>query len=110
MLEIRSRSMERMLHPTAQPYSEQWNGGIQREIFKGGVLSVDYVHNSTLKIAQQIDVNHVGAARTLNTTAAMNAIAATTAAKHCAGGASSAAITCAIAAGATIVDLSLIHI
>jgi hypothetical protein len=92
--------------PYRTPYSEQWNGGIQREIFKGGVLSVDYVHNSTLKIAQQIDVNHVGAARTLNTAAATNAIAATTSSFHCAGGASSAAITCAIAAGATIVDFA----
>ena len=41
------------------------------------VLSVDYVHNSTLKVAQPIDMNHVGAARTLNTTAATNAIKAT---------------------------------
>jgi hypothetical protein len=63
--------------PYRTPYSEQWNAGIQREILKGSVLSVDYVHNSTLKIAQQIDVNHVGAARTLNKTAAQNAIAAT---------------------------------
>ena len=56
--------------PYRTPYSEQWNGGIQREIFKGGILSVDYVHNSTLKIVQEIDVNHVGAARNLNTAAA----------------------------------------
>jgi hypothetical protein len=59
------------------PYSEQWNGGIQREIFKGGVLSVDYLHSSTLKIGQVIDVNHVGAARYLNTAAAKAAVAAT---------------------------------
>jgi hypothetical protein len=92
--------------PYRTPYSEQWNGGIQREIFKGGVLSVDYVHNSTLKIAQQIDVNHVGAARFLNTTAAQNAITKTTTKLGCAGGASSAAITCAIANGASIADFA----
>lgn len=63
--------------PYRTPYSEQWNAGVQREIFKGAVLSVDYVHNSTLKIIQQVDVNHVGAARFLNKAAAQNAIAAT---------------------------------
>ena len=59
------------------PYSEQWNGGVQRELFKGGVLSVDYLHSSTLKIGQVIDVNHVGAARFLNATAAKSAVATT---------------------------------
>jgi hypothetical protein len=66
--------------PFRTPYSEQWNAGIQRELFTGTILSVDYVHNSTLKIAQPIDVNHVGAARTLNTAAAQHAISATLAA------------------------------
>jgi hypothetical protein len=62
------------------PYSQQWNAGIQREIFKGGVLSADYIHNSTIKISQWIDQNHVGAARYLNAAAAKNAVAATLAA------------------------------
>ncbi len=66
--------------PYRTPYSEQWNFGLQREIFTGAVLSADYVHNSTLKIAQEVDVNHIGAARFLNATAAKNAIAATLAA------------------------------
>ncbi len=92
--------------PYRTPYSEQWNGGIQREIFKGGILSVDYVHNSTLKIVQEIDVNHVGAARYLNTAAARNAIATTTSGFGCAGGSTSAAITCAIGAGASILDFA----
>jgi len=83
--------------PYVSPYSIQFNGGIQRELLKGVVLSADYVHNATLKIPITQDVNHVGAARTLNTTAAQNAIAATTAAFGCSGGASSAAINCAIA-------------
>lgn len=89
--------------PYRTPYSEQWNFGIQRELFKGGVLSADYVHNSTLKIAQEIDVNHVGAARYLNPTAARNAIAATVAAyPTCPQGFGAASINCAISNGATI--------
>jgi hypothetical protein len=91
--------------PYRTPYSEQWNGGIQREIFKGSTLEADYVHNSTLKISQQIDVNHVGAARTLNATAARNAIAVTAAAAGCPT-AGSAAIDCVIAAGGSIVDFA----
>ncbi len=89
--------------PYRTPYSEQWNFGLQREVFRGAVLSVDYVHNSTLKIAQNLDVNHLGAARFLNRTAAVNAIAATVA-KYptCPQGAGSGSIDCAIAHGATI--------
>ena len=92
--------------PYKSPYSIQFNGGIQRELTKGLVLSVDYVHNATLKIPISQDVNHSGAARTLNVKAAQNAIAATTAKFHCAGGSSSAAITCAIGAGAQITDFA----
>ena len=88
--------------PYKTPYSIQFNGGVQREVAKGVIVSVDYVHNGTLKIPLTQDVNHDGAARTLNTAAAQNAIAATTAAFKCAGGSSAAAITCAIGAGATI--------
>jgi hypothetical protein len=83
--------------PYVSPYSIQFNGGIQRELAKGLILSADYVHNATLKIPISQDVNHNGAARTLNVAAAQNAIAATTAAFGCAGGYSQAAITCAIA-------------
>lgn len=75
------------------PYSEQWNGGVQRELFHGAVLSVDYVHNSTLKIGQSLDVNHVGAARYFNKTAAQNAVAATLA--YC----NAASVAAAIAPG-----------
>ena len=63
--------------PYKTPYSIQFNGGIQQELTKGLILSVDYVHNATIKIPLSQDVNHVGAARTLNTTAAQNAIANT---------------------------------
>jgi hypothetical protein len=63
--------------PYVSPYSIQFNGGIQREIARGLILSADYVHNATLKIPLSQDVNHNGAARTLNTAAAQNAIANT---------------------------------
>lgn len=63
--------------PYKTPYSIQINGGIQREIAKGTILSVDYVHNATLKLPVIIDKNHVGAARFLNVTAAQASIAAT---------------------------------
>jgi hypothetical protein len=92
--------------PYRTPYSQQWNFGIQREIFKGATITANYAHNSTIKIAQLIDVNHVGAARFLNTTAAKNAIAATTAKFKCTGGSSAAAINCAITAGAQITDFA----
>ena len=59
-----------------QPYSEQWNFGTQRELFKGAVLSVDYIHNTALKIGQTIDLNHNGAARNFRQASAVAAIAA----------------------------------
>ncbi len=94
--------------PYRTPYSEQWNGGIQREIFKGSIIEVDYVHNSTLKIAQQIDVNHVGAARTLNVAAATNAIRTTAASIGACGSASLAgSINCVINNGGTIADFAV---
>ncbi|MGA3035389.1 MAG: carboxypeptidase regulatory-like domain-containing protein [Terracidiphilus sp.] len=57
------------------PYSIQLNGGVQHQFAEGLMLSADYVHNAILKVPSSIDVNHDGAARTLNTTAAANAIA-----------------------------------
>jgi hypothetical protein len=92
--------------PYRTPYSEQWNGGIQRELFHGTVLSVDYIHNSTLKVGQTVDMNRVGAARYLDQAAARAAIAATTSGYNCAGGSSAAAINCAIIAGATLGDFA----
>ncbi len=80
------------------PYSLQWNFGLQREVRTGLVISADYVHSATLKIQQTIDMNHVGAARYLNTAAAQNAIAATLSANGW------ASIDDAIANGATIDD------
>ncbi|HEU4636313.1 MAG TPA: TonB-dependent receptor, partial [Edaphobacter sp.] len=93
--------------PYRTPYSLQWNGGIQREIIKGGILSVDYVHNQTIKIAQQVDVNHVGAARTLNKANASAAIADTANGfTGCEGMTGSSAINCVINKGGTIADFA----
>ncbi len=82
--------------------SIQINIGMQRQVWKGAVFTADYVRNVGEHFQQAIDVNHDGAASTLNTAAAQNAIATTTAQMGCTGGYSSAAIDCAIAAGATI--------
>ncbi len=57
-----------------QPLSEQWNFGVQREVFKGAVISADYIHNMTWRIGQTIDLNHQGAARNFNPTYALAAI------------------------------------
>ncbi|MBS1813794.1 MAG: TonB-dependent receptor [Acidobacteria bacterium] len=88
-----------------QPYSMQWNFGIQRELAKGIIISADYVHNSMLHFIQQIDVNRNGAARYLNTTAATNAISKTNGSyAGCGATATAASTNCAIAAGARIAN------
>jgi hypothetical protein len=101
--------------PYLAPYSIQINGGIQHEIKPGLLFSADYVHNATIKIPISIDVNHDGAARTLNTAAAQNAILKTLAPNAqaqyagyptCPQAATAAAINCAIANGATIQDFA----
>ena len=56
--------------------SIQMNIGVQREVWKNAVFSADYIRNVGEHFQQAIDVNHVGDARFLNTTAAQNAIAA----------------------------------
>ncbi|MBW4028936.1 MAG: TonB-dependent receptor [Acidobacteria bacterium] len=93
--------------PYNVPYSIQYNGGFQREITPGLLISADYVHNSTLRIPLTQDVNHNGAARTLNTAAAQNAILNTMAAyPTCPQSSSQAAILCAIQNGATIANFA----
>lgn len=57
-----------------QPYSLQWNFGVQRELWKGAVISADYVHNSSMRIGQTIDINHIGAARTFKSAYGLYAI------------------------------------
>ncbi len=57
--------------------SVQINIGVQRELWSGGIFTADYIRNVGEHFMQSIDKNHVGDVRTLNTTAATNAIAAT---------------------------------
>ena len=80
--------------------SLQMNIGLQREVWKGGILSADYIRNVGTHFMQQIDENHVGDARYLNLDAANAAIAATLAEF----GANT--IDDAIAAGAMIGDFA----
>jgi hypothetical protein len=80
------------------PFSEQMNIGIQRELHRGTVLTVDYVRNVGLHSLLAHDLNHVGDARYLNVNAAAAAISATNQSFNC------ATINCAIGKGATIVD------
>ena len=62
---------------TARSY--QMNIGFQRELTKGGVLTVDYLRNIGLHFQVGIDVNHVGDSRYLEMNAALNAIGSTVA-------------------------------
>ena len=81
------------------PRSVQMNFGIQRELARGTVLSVDFVRNVQTHFLLGVDTNHVGDARFLNLAAALNAIATTNANFPGCAGTNSAAINCAIAAG-----------
>ncbi len=63
---------------TARSY--QMNIGIERQLAKNGVLTVDYLRNIGLHFQVGLDVNHVGDSRYLNVAAANNAIANTLAA------------------------------
>lgn len=80
------------------PYSTQFNFGVQQQITNTLFVSADYVHNTNIHNILVHDANIVGAASTLNTTAARNAIAATEAAFGC------ATVACTISNGATISD------
>ena len=57
--------------------SYQFNIGMQHEIWKGGVLTADYIRNVSTRFMLTIDQNHVGDARFLNAQAGTNAINAT---------------------------------
>jgi hypothetical protein len=87
-----------------RPYGIMMNLGIQREIKPGLVLTVDFVRNRGVHFNQVTDLNRVGAANTLNVGVARDAIIAANDAFGCGASATAAAINCAIAAGASIVD------
>jgi hypothetical protein len=57
--------------------SYQFNVGMQHEIWKGGVLTADYIRNVSTRFMLTIDQNHVGDARFLDVNAANTAIAKT---------------------------------
>jgi hypothetical protein len=88
------------------PRSVQMNIGVQREIRRGTVLTVDFLRNVSTHNFLLVDTNHVGDSRFFNLAAAQNAIALTTAGFGCAGGFSSGAINCAITNGAHMTDFA----
>jgi Carboxypeptidase regulatory-like domain len=88
------------------PRSLQINLGVQHELRKGMVLTIDLLRNVETHTLIAIDTNHVGDARFFNLTAARNAVALTTAQFNCAGGFTGAAISCAIANGAKMADFA----
>ena len=88
------------------PRSLQINIGVQRQLGRNGVLTVDYLRNISTHTLLGIDVNHVGDASFLNAPNALAAINATGATYGCApaaaaGSASQAEVDCVLAANAT---------
>ncbi len=80
--------------------SIQINIGVQRELWKGGIFTGDYIRNVGEHFQQPIDKNHVGDANLLNLKAATNAINATLTSFE------ANSIDEAIANGATISDFA----
>ncbi len=78
------------------PYSTQINVGIQQQLKRTLFLSVDYVHNTNIHNVLVHDANLVGAAETLDVSAAQAAITKTENSVGCAN------VACAIGAGLTI--------
>lgn len=86
------------------PRSVQMNIGVQREIHRGTVVTVDFLRNVSTHNFLLVDTNRVGAASTFRLGAAQTAISATNNAFGCGTGFDQASITCAINAGALITD------
>jgi hypothetical protein len=87
------------------PRSVQINIGIQREIRRGMVFTVDYLRNVSTHDLLSIDTNHVGDARFLNLAAAQAAIATTNGSfAGCSAGFDQASTQCAITKGATLAN------
>ena len=59
------------------PRSVQMNVGVQRQIWRGGVVSADYLRNVATHYGLGQDINHVGDTRYFNLSAAQAAIAST---------------------------------
>lgn len=84
------------------PRSVQMNIGVQKQVRRGSVLTVDFVRNVATHNLLSIDTNHVGDFRTLNVLNAQAAISATNASFGCGSGFDEGSIACAIRSGATI--------
>ncbi|MBV9342551.1 MAG: TonB-dependent receptor [Acidobacteria bacterium] len=82
------------------PRSVQMNIGVQHEIRRGTMASVDFLRNVSTHNFLILDTNHVGDARFFNKAAAQAAIAATNTQFGCAD------INCDISAGARITDFA----
>ena len=90
-----------MLDPNyVSPRSVQMNLGVQRELRRGMVASVDFLRNVSTHNFLILDTNHVGDARFFNKAAAQAAITATNAKFGCTD------VNCDIAAGAHIADFA----
>lgn len=88
------------------PRSVEMNAGLQKQIGRSTVLSVDYVRNVGTHFLLGVDTNRVGDAGFLDVGAAQRAVAATAAGYGCGGGYNEAAIQCALANGATIINFA----
>jgi hypothetical protein len=86
------------------PRSLQMNAGLQREIRKGMVLTVDYLRNIETHTLIAVDTNRVGAASTFNLGNAMAAVNTTNQQFLGCNQIGQAGVECAIKAGATIGD------
>ncbi|MGA8153407.1 MAG: carboxypeptidase regulatory-like domain-containing protein [Terriglobales bacterium] len=84
------------------PRSVQMNFGLQHELRKGMVFTMDYLRNIETHTLIAVDTNHVGDARYFNKANAVAAINTTNASFGC--GAGTPGINCAISNGATISD------
>ena len=84
------------------PRSVQMNFGLQHELRRGMVFTMDYLRNIETHTLIAVDTNHVGDARYFNKANAVAAINATNASFGCAPG--TPGINCAIHNGATISD------
>jgi carboxypeptidase family protein len=88
------------------PRSVQMNIGVQREIRRGMVFTVDYLRNVSTHNFLLVDTNHVGDSRFFNLGAAQAAISATNNAFGCGTGFDQASVSCAITAGANLTNFA----
>lgn len=86
------------------PRSLQMNAGVQRQLWRGAIVTADYLRNVATHYGLGQDINHVGDVRFFNLSAAQTAISATNNSFGCGTGFDAASINCAIAAGAKMAN------